>query len=199
VQPSQEDAYANPNNPINSQDLNQNREWARKFPSAALAWVQSAPDSKQRDAIAEIAFSKLADTDPAGAVALAGKITANGAGPLEENILENLTQRWADQDEQAASAWASTLPAGPIRDGALDRIAFVQAKADPADAAQLVANEITPGVIQNDAAMSVLYQWAKQDTAAAMAWAQSFPDGDLRNRAIQEIKNVSAISSNSPP
>ena len=85
-------------------------------------------------------------------------------------------------------------PAGEQRDRLLQRIAFVEAKTDPAEAGRLVSEQMSPGQIQNEAAISVLYQWARQDAAAAQAWAESFPPGDLRDRAINEVKNVSAVS-----
>jgi hypothetical protein len=80
----------------------------------------------------------------------------------------------------------------------LQRIAFVEAKSNPAEAGRLISEQMSPGQIQSEAAISVLYQWTRQDAAAAMAWAESFPPGDLRERAINEVKNVSAVSSGTP-
>jgi hypothetical protein len=89
-------------------------------------------------------------------------------------------------------------PPGEQRDQLLQRIAFVVAKTNPAEAAQLVSQQMSPGQTQTEAAISVLYQWTQQDPAAAMAWAESFPPGDLRERAINEVKNVSAVSAQAP-
>jgi hypothetical protein len=191
-------ALTSSNSPGNSQDLDQNRDWARNFPAEALAWLRNAPDSTQRVAIAEIVCPELAQTNAAAAVALAENCLGGGTNGVAQNLLDNLAQQWSEQDEKAASAWALARPAGEQRDRLLQRIAFVAAKTNPAEAAQLISEKMSPGPIQSEAAISVLYQWTRQDAAAAMAWAESFPPGDLRERAINEVKNVSAVSAQAP-
>ena len=56
----------------------------------------------------------------------------------------------------------------------------------------MVAQQIPSGAIQDEAAISVLYQWALKDPQAAMRWAQSFSAGTLRDRAINEVQNIMA-------
>jgi len=60
-----------------------------------------------------------------------------------------------------------------------------------------VANQISPGETQNEAAVTVVYQWARQDATAALP-GRIFPPGELRNRAINEVKNVSAPAGDPP-
>jgi hypothetical protein len=184
----------NSESPINSQDLDQNREWARNFPAEALAWLKNAPDGKQRLAISEIVCSQLAQTNVVVAVKLAENCLGEGTNDTAQFLLDNMAQQWASQDMQAASAWALAKPAGEQRDRLLQRIAIAEAAANPADAAQLISQQMSPGPTQNEAAISVLYQWAQTDAAAALTWAESFPAGDLRDRAIKEVKNVSAYA-----
>ena len=191
-------ALTSSNSPGNSQDLDQNRDWARNFPAEALAWLQNAPDGTQRVAIAEIVYPQLAQTNAAAAVALAENSLGGGASDVAQNLLDNLAQQWAGQDLQAASAWALAKPAGEQRDQLLQRIAVVEAKSNPAEAGRLISEQMSPGQIQSEAAISVLYQWTRQDAAAALVWAESFPPGDLRERAINEVKNVSAVSAQAP-
>ena len=178
--------------------MDQNREWARSFPAEALAWLTNAPDGPQRDTVAEIVFPQLAQTNAAAAVVLAENCLGGESNNVTQNLLDNLAQLWAEQDEQAASAWALAKPAGDQRDQLLQRIALIAAKTNPVEAGQLVSEQMSPGQIQNEAAISVLYQWTQQDAAAAMAWAESFPPGDFRDRAISEVKNVSAVLVRTP-
>jgi hypothetical protein len=106
------------------------------------------------------------------------------------SILENLTQQWAAKNHSAALAWAMEQMAGDVRDRLIQRIAFVQAQSSPVDAAQLVIEQIPPGPIQADATITVLHQWALKDLVAAAAWVQRFPEGDLKQRAQQEIRGL---------
>ena len=188
-------ALTSSNSPSNSQDLDQNQDWARNFPAEALAWLRNAPDGTQRVAIAEIVCPQLAQTNPAAAVALAENCLGGGTNGVAQNLLDNLAQVWAGQDGQAASAWAMAKPPGEQRDHLFGRIAFVQSQTNPEEAARLVVEQMSPGAAQTEAVISVMHQWALRDANAAMAWAKAFPPGDLRERAINEVKNVSAYSS----
>jgi hypothetical protein len=192
-------APTNSGSPVNSQDVDENREWARNFPAEALAWVKNAPDGKQRVAVSEIVCPQLAQTNPAAAVALAENCLGSGTNNAAQYLLDNMAQQWAAQDMQAANAWATSKPPGEQRDRLLQRIAVAESKADPYQAAQLIVNQISPGPTQNEAAMSVIYQWAQKDAAAAQAWAESFPAGDFRDRAIKEVRNVSAVAAGNSP
>jgi hypothetical protein len=187
------------NSPVNSQDLDQNREWARNFQAGALAWLKNAPEGEQRTIIAEIACSDMAQTNPVAAVTLAEDCLGSGTNSAAQYLLSNMAQQWADHDLQAASAWALAKPEGEQRDSLLQRIAMVQAQTDPAGAATMLVQQMQPGATQNEAAISVLYQWAQKDAAAALAWAEAFPAGDLRDRAILEVKNVSAATAEPAP
>jgi len=189
AEPAQEpDSLATPGVPENPDDA---RAWARTNSAAALAWALSATDGAQRDAVTEIVCLQVAETDPARAVALAEQF---GAGCT--NVLENLVQQWAERDYAAASAHALNKAPGEERNRLLGRVAFMRAQSDPAQAANLVAENISPGEIQTEAAMSVLHQWALRDTRSAAAWAQSFPEGALRARAIQEVENLTTPPEN---
>ena len=189
----------NSESPINSQDLDQNREWARNFPAEALAWLKNAPDGKQRLTIAEIVCSQVAQTNALAAVKLAENCLGSSTNNPAQFLLDNMAQQWASQDMQAASSWALAKPAGEQRDRSLQRIAIAESAANPADAARLISEQMSPGPTQNAAAISVVYQWAQTDAAAAQAWAESFPSGDLRDRAIKEVKNVIAYAAGNPP
>jgi hypothetical protein len=158
------------------------RDWARQHTQEALAWLQTAPAGETRDVVVEMVCAQVAEFDPAQAVSLAERYSGGCT-----NLLENLVHQWADQNEPAASDYAMTKPAGEERDRLLSRVAFARSKEDPADAAKLVAEWISPGEIQNEAAISVLHQWALRDPDAAAAWAKLFPASVLRERALNEL------------
>ena len=81
-------------------------------------------------------------------------------------------------------------PIGEERDRLLGRVAFTRSKENPIEAAKLVAEWISPGEVQNEAAISVLHQWALRDPKAALAWARLFPEEGLRDRALNEMANI---------
>jgi hypothetical protein len=190
IKTNPESAIAKPGltSPDAFEDPDEIREWARQNPDAALAWLLTAPAGPKRDTVAEMVCAQLAQSDPARAVAF-----AESFAPPSSTLLENMVHQWADQDSAAAHAYALDKPAGEPRDRLLSRVAFVLSKENPADAAKLVAEHISPGPLQDEAAISVLYQWALRDTNAAASWAQLFPDGALRDRAITELQKIATV------
>jgi len=140
---------------------------------------------ERRDAVLEIVCAEVARFDPGEAVALAQRF-----GSSNVNLLENLVYQWAEQNEAAAAAYALAVPPGIVRNRLLGRIALIRAHTRPADAAQLVVEQIGPGPVQSEAVISVLHEWARQDPAAARAWLQRFPEGELRDRAQQELETL---------
>ncbi len=162
-------------------EFDQLRHWARQNPAEAQAWVATAPPGPHRDAVVEIVCAQLAQSHPQEAVTLAERFNAGSY------LLENLVQQWAEQDWTAAYTYAAGKPPAEERDRLLMRLAFVRSKENPADAAIIVVEQISPGEIQNEAAISVLHQWFLKAPEAARAWAQLFPPGDLRDRALKEV------------
>ncbi len=108
----------------------------------------------------------------------------------QPGLLENLTGQWASHDFKAAHEWLRKQEPGDWRDQLMARVAYVGSQSDPAAAAQIVSTEMAPGPKQNEAAISVLHQWAQRDSAAAAAWVDAFPPGDLRTRAQAELEGI---------
>jgi hypothetical protein len=137
-------------------------------------------------AVVEMACAHVAESDPARAVALAAGYSGGCS-----NLLENLVHQWVEQNEPAATSYAISRPPGIERDRLLSRVALTRSKENPIEAAKLVAEWISPGEVQNAAAISVLHQWALRDPNAASDWAQMFPDDALRARALTEVESIS--------
>ncbi len=131
--------------------------------------------------------NQLAQEHPAEAMQAAEQLNLNKA---DKTILPNLLQQWAGADASAALSWASTQPSGDDRNELILRIAYVQSKTDPQAAANIVITQIPPGRAQNEAAMTVISQWAGRDFTGASAWVAQFPTGVLRTRAIAELNHI---------
>jgi hypothetical protein len=165
-----------------SRSLDELRDWARQDPNAAITWAAQQLAGDDRDEVLATACFQIAQADPAQAVALAGKFSLTNHATLV-----NLVQQWAEQDMQAAFAWADAKSPAAARAELFERIALVWSQTDPANAASLVVERIAAGPEQEEAAISVLHQWALRDMSGAMAWVRLFPEGNLRDRALGEL------------
>jgi hypothetical protein len=161
--------------------------WAAQDPTNALAWAAGLQHRDEREAALTDVCLQLAETDPAEAVL---QRESRLADYQSYDALEDLAQKWAETDLAAALAWLAGHPADARRDQLIGRVAYVQSQTAPQAAAQLVIADMTPGDAQIEAAVSVLHQWGKQDLPAATAWAEQFPEGSLRARALQELTNI---------
>ena len=166
--------------------LDQLRQWAAEDSSAAWDWALKQPDSVRRVEMLEVLCYRVAqDGDPARAVALADNLHL-----IAHGTLANLEQQWAQTDLPAAREWAVAKPAGDEKNELLERVAYVWALADPENAARFVVEKMSPGNTQTEAAISVLHQWALRDFNGAEAWVELFPEGEIRQRAMNELAGI---------
>jgi len=161
------------------------RDWAQKKPEDALAWALQLPEGVERTEALTDACFKIAQTDPARAVSLAGQFHLQDGA-----ILENLVQQWAMKDLTSAYNWSMTQSPGGERTTLLARVALVWSQSDPESAARLVIDKIPAGPEQDEAVMTVLHQWATHDFDGAKAWVQEFSQGSLRDRALHELAGI---------
>lgn len=163
------------------------QHWTEQDPASAKQWAEQLSDEHERDsALADVCF-QIAQGDPRQAIQLADQ---KDLGKLPGGILQNLVQQWAAKDLDSAVAWVNERPAGKEKDQMLSRVAMVLAETSPAKAAQMVVDQIPAGDTQTEAVISVVYQWANRDLPGARAWVERFPEGQLRDRALNELKGV---------
>ncbi len=164
------------------------RDWARNDPEAALIWAQQQPDSDdaRKEALIDACF-QIARTDPERAVTLAEHFNLD-----RDVVLTNLAQQWATKDLAAACDWIAKQSDDDQRNALGTGLTLVWSKTDPAAAAQFVVQRMTPGLSQDSAVIMVLHQWALADPAGAAAWARQFPEGPLRDTALNELSNMAS-------
>lgn len=164
--------------------------WSVRQPEQALAWASSLPDDLEREAITGEVCRTIGRNNPQRALALAAdKLTG---GRLE--VVRNIVDDWAGRDASSAVNWALSQATDSQRDQLIADLMTRQARFHPRQAATMIVDEIQPGEIRNEAILSVVHQWALQDTASAQAWVNSFPPGNpLTEKAKLEVRNLGAF------
>jgi hypothetical protein len=161
--------------------------WASRDAEAALNWVSSLEDPSARRSARSTVCLTVAEKNPRDAVELA---LAHGADEDDDGgLLECLAMQWCEKESDTVLDWAFTQPQGEWRNRLVARASFVLSKSDPVAAAHLVSG-LEPGILQDEAAMAVLHQWALKDSSAALEWAEAFSEPVLRERALAEISNL---------
>jgi hypothetical protein len=147
--------------------------WADVNVDDAEAWASQLANPTERNMVLGYVAFEEANSDSSRAVQVLGN-------PLMSDdrrtiLIQNLANQWTDQDLQPLYDWLNTQPPSAQRDDWFERVALAQSRNAPAQAAQIVSDDITPGPVQDNAALQVLRQWMQQDQAAAVAWANQFP------------------------
>jgi hypothetical protein len=156
-------------------------------PHAALEWLLQTSGREQSTSLSADPHLQSAVIDAANRLM---QRTLPQSGKDDPVPLQNFVQLWAAVDLSSAYGWVHQIPAGQARNALMVRVAFVGSQIAPSEAASLVVEELPPGVIQEEAAMMVLHQWALQDPDSAAAWANLFPDDQFRDRALRELQGV---------
>src|SRR5690606_31396319 len=126
---------------------------------------------------------QLAEADPADAIRVAQLLGM----PQSAETFAALVQAWAQRDLLGALGWTLQRPQDVMRDQLLAHVAVVQADLQPAQAAQLVATQMTDGPVQDAAMLDVMQQWAAKDPEGAAAWTTRLRDDALRARVQEEL------------
>lgn len=157
--------------------------WTALDPSAALSWAAELTLPFERQTTMGQVLTQMLERDPQVAVQAA----ISHFDETKNGLLEQLMQQWAAQDFSAAHDWITQQAPGEQRDELMAHIAFAQSRTAPADAARLVAEEISPGDTQVEAAIWVLNQWVLSDPEGASAWLKQFPKGAIHDRVQREL------------
>jgi hypothetical protein len=158
--------------------------WSSSDPSAAWDWAESLASDPSRDAAMLSLVYELSRSDPALALDRADFLADS---PARTQFIEHAIGNWAASDPQAALVKVKAMSDPALRNASLARLATSWAESDPNSAATLAAESMEPGPAQNRAVASIVQRWAQQDPAAARQWVDSFPDGPLKQNALQHI------------
>jgi hypothetical protein len=161
--------------------------WAAANLEEALAWADQLADPSLKTTALGAICSALIKSEPALAMDLARK---HGLFEKELEHAQNLVREWSSSDFSAALRWASSQPGHEQRDQILSRLILVRASSEPVEAARLVAEEISPGLLQETTAVAVVQEWALRDLKGARDWVELFPDGPAREKATERIQTI---------
>jgi DNA-binding transcriptional regulator YbjK len=159
-------------------------EWANHQASEAVHWARQLPgEAEQSAALIAIAY-EVTRTEPREALQLVVLLPQT---PLRDELICHAAMEWASRDAAGATQWARQLKDEGMRHRILSGVVLAWAEQDPVSAATMAATELPPGRVQADAVVGIVQRWAQSDQAAAAAWVGQFPEGDLRQTALDHL------------
>lgn len=182
---------------------------------SAIERALSLPNPDLRYQALRGVVSYMADTDPAGALALAEKAgefpgneplnsvayrewattdPANAAKRAAEDPsgdgwrspVGQVVRTWAGQDPAAAASWSLSLSDPQAQSRAVGQVVRQWARADVTAATNWI-NGLPPGAAHDSASAAVAYSIASADPQAAVNWIQNIQDETAKTTALQRL------------
>ena len=202
------------------------REFVKRDPSAAFAWIKGLPGEIQ-ETVAHGAFQTLSHVDSAAALKF---LVTEKELPNRPDFAEAMAKGWAATKPEEALAWAKGLPddlsakavtgamehlvekdfalavreAGSLppaqQDAALLALSDGLNDDDPARVEQVLklVGEAAEGPGRAEAAKQALDDWTRQDPEAASAWLAAQPAGQTREAAIEGLAGAAVDAKKDP-
>lgn len=179
-------ASKNTNNPFARQTILS--AWAGYDPNSAISWAKANHKGEGANPLMVGVIKGLAFQDPDLASSLLKEMPRSvERGEALDNLLPALLQQ---KGVAAARDWVNSITDPALKDGAMTRIAERTLQQDPEGTADwLIANPTENSGRQIDDA---LYVMANKDQAAALAYFNKLPAGEVRSNALRGIINATA-------
>ncbi|MCD6052789.1 MAG: hypothetical protein K0Q55_4211 [Verrucomicrobia bacterium] len=159
-------------------------EWAHRDLAKAAQWARELTTENDRHSALLMAAYEAIRNVPQDALALARELPANGA---RDELITHACSEWALTSPDAAAAWAKQITNDGLRQRTLAAIATSWSNHDPLSAASLAVQSITPNRTQDDALIGIVQRWVQQEPEATLAWVSQFPEGPLRDTALENV------------
>jgi hypothetical protein len=165
--------------------------WANRDLPGAVEWGRRLPDENERETALMCIGFEAARSEPLTALTLAIELNVNSE---RDELIRHAVGEWAVTAPDAAAGWARQIEDRPLRGRTLAAIAIAWAEIDPRVAATVATEELEPGRLQEDTVVSVAQRWAQREPAEAVAWINSFEEGELRAAALAACQEQVVIS-----
>lgn len=100
--------------------------WATQSSGDALAWANQITDQDLKAAVTSVIAITMANTDPVAGGNLA--VTSLPPGPLQNQAVVAIVERWAQADMDAATQWVNQFPDGALKQAAQSTLNHVTAR-----------------------------------------------------------------------
>ena len=158
--------------------------WANQSMSGAVDWLKGLPKGEEQQAGLLSAAYEAARTEPIEALRLAVELPATQG---REDLVKHAVAQWGTTEPQAAAEWANQIGEEELRDRALAAVTTAWGATDPVAAAGWAVQAIKAGKPQEDAVVGIVQQWVQKEPEEAAAWVLKFPEGNVRNSAMENL------------
>jgi hypothetical protein len=158
--------------------------WSNQDLTEAISWAMNLPEEGERNEVFRGVGYEAARTEPLVAMDIAVRLPAS---PENDALIQHAALQWAAESPEEAAQWAVGIEDEELRDRVISLVATAWGVSDPVAAGALAVSQLPPGRAQDTAVIGIVQRWAQTDPEAAANWVISFPEGDLRKTASDNI------------
>ncbi len=158
--------------------------WAVADLGEATVWARNLPEGESRFEIMAAIGNEAVRNDPLAALNLAVELPA---GAAQTDLMTRGVTAWANTDSDSAMAWADKIEDKALREKLIGGVVLASAEQNPADAAKIALQKISPGDEQDRMIITIVQYWAQADPAVASAWVSKFPENSVGQSAIRTL------------
>src|SRR5262249_15778739 len=140
-------------------------------------------EEEKNSGLIAIAYEAIR-TSPKDALWLASEL---GSGLSRDALISHAVREWAVNDSDAPVAWAEQMQSSSLREQVFANVAILLSETDPARAAALALEKLPNDGGQNSTVVSIVQRWAQTEPNAAADWVVRFPQGPLRDAALENL------------
>jgi hypothetical protein len=163
------------------------QDWNENDHEEYRRYLDALPESEWKQKVLVAASHQALADDPATAIAHAQQLRS---AELRTGLLELATKEWARRDAEAAGLWVGEVPDLKLQEQLRGALAVGYADIAPEFAAGWIVATLPPGKTLERSAAEIAGAWARQDPAAAAAWIERFPEGEMRQLAVGNLLNA---------
>jgi hypothetical protein len=160
--------------------------WCESDKTAAVDWIRSLPEGKDRTLYCLALSSELASTDPVGAMHL---VVALPRSARRDDLIATIAGEWSAKDPHSALAWTTQLSDESLREKIIPGIANVLVDADAALALDAVMG-LPAGQMSEEALYSLVQRWGQTQPEISATWIDQIPASSLRDRTIDSLVSI---------
>ncbi len=160
--------------------------WMGTSVMEAIHWAEGLPESERNGAVLQIA-NESTRTMPVEALRLAAKLPS---GAERDGLIEHAAAEWTTKAPAEAAAWAKGMGEGEVKDRTMVAVISAWSDTDPVAAAEMAIKSLPAGRPLDDALVGIVQRWVQKEPESALAWVNRFPEGALREVALENISRL---------
>lgn len=161
--------------------------WANQAPTEAILWARQISEPGERQRVLITVANEIARTEPIVALTVAIGLPAD---PARDNLVIHAAAQWAASEPTNAAIWAEQIPDAMLRQRVISAVTTEWAERDPHAAAKFAIECIPPGRSQDDAVIGIVQRWSQTAPTHAASWVGGFPEGTLRESAVDVLVDL---------